>query len=365
MNWEFNLPVKLVFGQGCAENCLQDLKELGTAVLVCDPFLKNKAEAMAGQIPGLVNAIFDDLTPNPDLSEVDRCCALIREKRPSFLIALGGGSAIDLAKAASVISQDQYPARHYHSEGRPLPQKKIPLIAIPTTAGTGSEVTNVSVLSDHEKGIKAPLASPLFFAKMAVIDPLLTLTVPPHTTASTGLDVLAHALEGYWSIHHQPICDAAALQAAKLVFAYLEKAYDHPDNIEAREKMCEASLMAGIAFSHPKTAGSHACSYPLTNHYGLPHGEACAFTLDLFTEINNDARLESLARYCGFLNTLAMTHEIRRLKKYMGMRTSLAEAGIKLEDLDDLVEASMHPNMLNNPVRMDKDQVRALYLRLQ
>ena len=150
---------------------------------------------------------------------------------------------------------------------------------------------------------------PLMYPKVAIVDPKLTLTVPPKVTASTGLDVLAHALESVWSVLHQPICESCSVHATKLVFEWLYKAYSESDNLEAREKMAEASIVAGVAFSNPRTAGSHACSFPLTNLYGVPHGEACAMTLDFFTRFNTEAengRLNKFARDCGFSDAYDM-----------------------------------------------------------
>ncbi len=362
MNWNFNLPVKILFGRNRAEEAVELTKELGSGLLVCDPFLADgPARGMMRQSQGRIAEIFSAISPNPAVEEVDACCEAIRRIDAKYLIAMGGGSVMDIAKAASVIAFGEYPAREYHTGGKPLPQKHTPVFAIPTTAGTGSEVTSVSVLTDRQKGIKAPIGSPILYVNTAVIDPVLTLSVPPRVTASTGLDVLAHAIEGYWSVHHQPICDAAAMHASKLVFENLLRVYENPQDIDAREKMCEASLMAGIAFSHPKTTGSHACSYPLTNIYGMPHGEACAFTLGAFIRINADQRVMELARYCGFDSVDAMADAVEDMKKKTGMKRTLADAGIYADDVKKLAEDSMHPNMLNNPVPMDVEAVERLY----
>jgi alcohol dehydrogenase len=148
------------------------------------------------------------------------------------------------------------------------------------------------------------------------------------------------------------------------VFKFLTEAYENLNDLEAREAMCEASLLAGVAFSHPKTSGPHACSFPLTNIYKMPHGEACAFTLNYFTKLNADAeggRLNSFANDCGFTDANQMAERIEELKILFGMRTTLAEIGIFDLIASNLVEKSMHPNMLNNPVKMDIDAVEKLY----
>jgi alcohol dehydrogenase len=246
-----------------------------------------------------------------------------------------------------------------------MPQEHLPLIAVPTTAGTGSEVTCVSVLTDHADGKKSPIVSDGFFPSYAVIDPELTYTMPPKVTAGTGIDVLAHALEGFWSKGHQPICDACAQHAAGLVFKYLYKAYLNPTGEEAREKMCEASLIAGLAFTLPKTTASHACSFPLTNLHHIPHGEACGMTLDYFARINakgeEGARIEDLAKNLGFRDAFDMADEIHRLKEKMGLRNDLKDLHLSEEEIAELVRISRHPNLYNNPVEITDEMLDEMY----
>ncbi|MDR3078170.1 MAG: iron-containing alcohol dehydrogenase [Planctomycetota bacterium] len=368
MEFVYSLPVKIIFGRNRLESLADVCRGAGlqSGLLVCDSiFAKNGlAERTLAAAKGCLTGAFSELSSNPDVSEVDACAERIAGGGCRFLVALGGGSAMDCAKAASVVAGSGKPARHYHCEKGAIAGPGLPVIAIPTTAGTGSEVTNVAVLTDSGKGIKGPMASDWMYVKIALIDPLLTLSVPPQVTASTGLDVLSHALEGFWSRNHQPICDAAALPAARLVFENLQEAYDNGENAEARENLCLASLMAGLAFAHPKTAASHACSFPLTNVYHLPHGEACAFTLDSLTEINRraeDGRLDRFAVQLGFSDALAMAGRIREMKKAMRMKCTLAEAGIPEGDLERLVESCRHPNLLNNPVEMTPELLLKMF----
>ena len=293
MEWEFNLPVKLVFGNGKRHNLNDYINEIGgkCGVLVCGKsFTKNGiAEEFIKNSNGRLKAVFSDIRPNPTTDNVDNCVKLIREIGADFAVALGGGSPMDCCKAACAIAKGKDVIRSYHSEGKVVSaDEAIPMIAFSTTSGTASEVTNISVLTDVEKNLKNPMNDPAMYPKIAVIDPELTLSVPKQVTASTGLDVLSHAIESYWSVLNQPVCTACSVYSARLVFEWLEKAYNEPDNLEAREKMAEASIVAGVAFSHPRTTGSHACSFPLTNIYGVPHGEACAFTLDYFVKFNAD-----------------------------------------------------------------------------
>ena len=371
MEFVYSLPVKIVFGRNKLDGIGDICREAGyeAGILVCDPvFARNGlADRLVAKSGGLVKDVFSELSPNPDISEVQACGERIRKSGAKFIVALGGGSAMDCAKAASVTALAGKPVRHFHSEKGAIPGPGLPVIAVPTTAGTGSEVTSVAVLTDKEKTLKLPMASNHMYVKMAIIDPVITLSVPPAVTASTGLDVLSHALEGYWSKNHQPICDATAVYAAKLVFDNLQTAYLEGDNIDAREKMCVASLLAGLAFGPPKTAASHACSFPLTNVYKMPHGEACAFTLDKLVAINCETdgdRIEELARMVGFVDAAQMAARIFELKKFTGMKCTLAEAGIREADLGALAEACKCPNLYNNPTEMTPERLVGMFREL-
>lgn len=376
MNWEFNLPVKLIFGNGKRHNIADSINEIGgtRGVLVCGKsFAQNGvADELVEKSQGRLKAVFCDVRPNPTTDNVDDCVRLMREINADFAVALGGGSPMDCCKAACAIAKGDGFIREYHSGGRPIsPNEAIPMIAMPTTSGTASEVTNISVLTDTQKNLKNPMNDPAMYPKIAVVDPELTLSVPPQVTASTGLDVLSHAVESYWSTLNQPICSACSVYAAKLVFKWLETAYKEPDNLEARENMAQASIVAGVAFSHPRTTGSHACSFPLTNIYGMPHGEACAFTLDYFIKFNADhadadGRIAALARACGFESPYAMADGITAMKKRMGMRTRLSEIGCVTDgQIDELTEKSMSMLMTRNPIALTQKDIHEMYLTLR
>ncbi len=376
MNWEFNLPVKLVFGCGERRNLSKYIDEIGgtKGVLVCSKsFAKNGlANEFLKMSGGKLTSVFYGVRPNPTTENVDNCVTLMRSMHADFAVALGGGSAMDCCKAACAIVKGRDKIASYHSGGKPInPAEAIPMIAFPTTSGTASEVTNISVLTDLNLNLKNPMNDPAMYPKIAVVDPELTLSVPPHITASTGLDVLAHAVESYWATIHQPICSACSVYAAKLVFKYLEKAYSEPDNLEAREKMAEASIVAGVAFSHPRTTGSHACSFPLTNIYNVPHGEACAFTLHYFMRFNADnadesGRIAALAHACGFASAYEMADAISDLKKRLEMRTRLSEIGcITDEQIEELTEKSMSMLMTRNPIELTRDDIYEMYQKLK
>ncbi len=376
MLWEFNLPVKIIFGSGKRKELKKYIDEIGgnRGVLVCSrSFEKNgTAQRFIEHSGGKIKAVFSDIRPNPTTKNVDDCTDLLRKTKADFAVALGGGSPMDCCKAACAIARGSDVISSYHTGGKPVSAAEaIPMIAFPTTSGTASEVTNIAVLTDTDKNLKTPMNDPAMYPKTAVIDPELTLSVPPQITASTGLDVLSHAVESYWSTLNQPICSACSVYSAKLVFKYLERAYNDPGDLEAREKMAAASITAGVAFSHPRTTGSHACSFPLTNLYGVPHGEACAFTLDYFIKFNADhadesGRLAAFARQCGFEDAYAMANEITEMKKRMGMRTRLSEIGCTTgEQISELTKASMSMLMTRNPVPLTEKNILEMYNALR
>ncbi len=361
VNWNYKQPVEIIFGSGRLSELEKTVGKAKAPLVVSDPtFVRN---GLAGKILSVIGGeVFGNISANPDVSEVNECAELIRKNNSDVIIALGGGSTLDLAKAASLAVKD---ISVYHGTGKDVPSEHIPVIAVPTTSGTGSEVTCVSVLTDRSRGIKAPIVSESFYPKAALIDPELTLSVPPDVTASTGIDVLCHAVEGYWSKGHQPICDALAVGAIRLVFEFLPVCYAKPQDKYAREKLSEASVMAGLAFTLPKTTSSHACSFPLTNIYHIPHGEACGLTLDYFTRINAaDERTVKLAELLGYDGADELADAIYDLKKSLRLRTSLADLNLDDSQISELVRLSRHPNMENNPISITDEILTDMYKKL-
>lgn len=374
MTWNFSLPVKIYFGTDKIDELPENIKEFGykRGVLVCSNTLRKNgvADKIIANCNGVLVDVFSDIRPNPTTDNVNDCVKVLRENNADFAVALGGGSPMDCCKAACAIAKSDDIIESYHTGDKPInADEVIPMLAVATTSGTGSEITNISVLTDLKKNVKSTMNDPLMYPKAAIVDPRLTLSVPPKVTASTGLDVLAHALESFWNVLHQPICESCSVTATRLVFKWLYKAYCEPQNLEAREKMAEASIIAGVAFSNPRTAGSHACSFPLTNLYGVPHGEACAMTLDYFTRFNaeaEDGRLHDFARDCGFSDAYRMADAITDLKKKMGMSCTLTEIGVKTEEeIETLTKMSMTPLLEKNIIPLSYEDIKKMYLGMR
>jgi alcohol dehydrogenase len=300
---------------------------------------------------------------NPQLSGIEETVRLCREQEAQAVIGIGGGSSLDTAKFAAAVAPNPGQALDYYEGRRALDAaSRLKILAVPTTAGTGSEVTQVSVVSHGKE--KQTINNPAFMPTAAIVDPELSLGVPPRTTMNTGLDAMAHALEGYWSRNHQPIPDLMAVEAVRLILENLERAFRRGDDLEARSRLSYAALLGGLSFALPKTAASHACSYPLSEDYRLPHGEACAFTLDSLVRINADERLEELCRRVGLRGTEELAERIRALKALGGLRCRLSELGEV--DLPKLCrDCAAHPLMQNNPVPLDEEKLREMFEALR
>lgn len=347
----YSQPVKIYFGEGEFERISEILSEaeIKRCVLVCGKHFADKAAKIQSELPEIC-AVFSEVEPNPQLSGVTETVRLAREHNADAVMGIGGGSSLDTAKFAAAVALGEDSAERCYKTAS-FAEKRLKIIAVPTTAGTGSEVTQVSVISRGSE--KKTINHPSFMPSVAIVDPALTVSVPPRTTMNTGLDALAHALEGFWSRNHQPICDLYAEKAVALILQNLEAAYRDGGNMSARRNMSMASLLAGLAFAQPKTAACHACSYPLSADYHLPHGEACAFTLDSFVRINADDRLDGLCKRVGLADTAALAENIAEFKALAGLKTKLSE--LHEVDIEKLAkDCAEHPLMQNNPVCMDK-----------
>lgn len=372
MTWEYQQPVRIRFGNGIIKCLPEEIRQFGgrNGMLVTSPSFVRRglATQIMAESGGLLSQLYSSVSPNPDVRECDECAAIMRREKCDFVVALGGGSVMDLAKAAATVCLTDESITAYLGTGKAVPSAHLPLIAVPTTAGTGSEITCVSVLSDHSRGMKSPINSDGFYPNLAIVDPELTYSVPPYLTACTGFDVLCHAVEAYWSRYHQPVCDALAVHAVRNVLTYLPVAFEEPENAVAREKMAEASVIAGLAFTIPKTTSSHACSYPLTNLLGIPHGEACALTIDYFMHLNVEhgcTRPDELAKLLGLADAGVLAGKIAAMKRQLGVRTNLHDFNLTEEKLEQLVQASKHPNLKNNPVEITEDMLREMYQTLR
>ncbi len=365
--YSFNIPTKVHYGKDCMDSFGEILAGVsGKGILVASNFLvKNGyAKKLLDENSEKLVAVFNGILPNPTVANVTDCAAAILESKADFIVAIGGGSVLDCAKAAAGVAKSGGEIRDYLYKRETL-TAAFPLIAIPTTAGTGSEVTVASVISDPENDYKGSIASDLLYPIIAVVDPILCRTAPKSAAVGAALDLLAHAVEGYMSKNNQPICDAFCLEATRLFFIYCEDAFMN-DDINAKDELAIASLIAGLGFGTPKTGPSHSCSYYLTTKYGIPHGEACGLTLPFFMRMYKESdRLIAMAKLNGFSDVLEMVKRLLEISRNIGARLSLSEFNLTDKDIEVIISKSKHPNFYNSPVDISDEMLRDMYNKLR
>ena len=289
--YQFQTPTKIISGIGSTAEIIKELNYLHAkkVLLITDPGLVQAG--VAQQVVEMLKQaaveveIFDAVEPDPSIQVATKAAEMAKNVKANVLIALGGGSAIDTAKSAALLVTNGGYLKDYAGVNKVV-KPILPLIAVPTTAGTGSEVTIFAVMSDPDKQEKFTISSALIAPAVAVLDPLLTLKLPPSVTAFTGMDALTHAIEAFTSSIAQPPTDALALSAIKLVLKHLPVAVGRGDNIKARDGMLQASLLAGIAFNNAFLGLAHAIASPLGGHFHVPHGLANAVMLPYVMEYN-------------------------------------------------------------------------------
>ncbi len=365
--WEFVSPVNITFG----ENSIDKIKDIVVGkkvLLVTDKnlSLSETVEKLWYKINDNSCIIYDGVTPNPTTEDVNTGVKVATENSADNIIGIGGGSSMDVAKAIALCYSSESNIKEYLHNGRLPEKRKVQLILIPTTSGTGSEVTPVAVITDKEANIKKPIASNNLYADYSIIDPVLTYSMPPAVTASTGIDALSHGLEAFWAKNSFEITDALAIKCVSLAMRWLEPSVHNPDK-QSRRQMSLSSLLGGLAFAIPKTAAVHACSFPLTNLFGIPHGIACGLTLSSFLRFNQSAIKPKLTELCRVLEYPDVEHfadKIESLMDKIGIKRKLGDYGIQKNDINKLVESSFHPNILNNPAKVEIKDLEKIYLNI-
>ena len=294
---QLSFPGCSYVGAGAIEHLGPEAARLGSrALLVTGRAALRKAgitERMVGLMTkaGVDVAVFDEAPPEPDIGAVDRARRMIRERGCDLVVEAGGGSAIDVGKAAAGLAGEDAPTAQYHG-GEQIRHRGLPHIAVATTSGTGSEVTPNSVLTDPQRRAKGSIRGRGLMPNVSISDPELTLSCPPEVTAASGMDALAQAIESYFSVHAIPTTAALSLAAVELIVANLRAAFEDGTNLEARAAMTEGSYMAGLALASARLGAVHGLAHPLGLIYGLPHGVVCAVLLPRVLERNIRAAQE-------------------------------------------------------------------------
>lgn len=367
---KFDLHTKIFIGSASFDKMLEQRRRV---FIVTDKFMheSGRVSYLTDKIKaeGAKWEIFSDVTPDPDIETVTAGVAKILEFQPDTVIALGGGSPIDAAKAIVYFAAKQIDLRD------------CPFVAVPTTSGTGSEVSKFAVITDRARGIKYPLIDDTLLPDYAVLDAELTCSVPPKVTADTGLDVLTHAIEAFICTEANAFTDALAEKSVKLVDHYLLLAYKEPDNREARQGMHNASCLAGAAFSNAGLGLCHSMAHAMGAQFHIPHGRANAILLPVVMSFNAGCettltpvatRYAELASLIGMGATsmrqsaLNLIHMVRRLQQRMGVPQCIKDVGVSAEDfeaaLDAMADAALADRCTaTNPKPCTKEDIIELY----
>ena len=369
------VPTRIVHGPGAISGLGDLTRELG----IRRPFLvTDRGVAAAGladePLKHLEGAVFfDGVYPNPDVELVGQASALYREEGCDGLVALGGGSSIDTAKGIGVEVVHRGSIAEYEYGRIPVTRRIPPLVAVPTTAGTGSEVTLWAVIADHERKIKFNVGgTPLIGASVALVDPSLMISLPPAITAATGMDALSHGLECYTCDYHQPFNDAVALAAIELVARWLRAVLEDGSDLEARAHMAHAATLGGLAYGTESAGAAHAMSQSAGGVHDCPHGALTARVLGPVCEYNAPAAPERYARVAQALGAdiyglppmeaaAAGIEELYRLTEDVGIPT-MQDLGFSEDEIPLLARIAYEdPQTVGNPRDVGAEDYEEIY----
>jgi len=365
--FSFKLPTEIFYGIGTRYQTGKKVKEFGAnrVMIVTDRGVSgsNLLEDIVSSLSkeSIEYLIFDEVIPNSNSDIVKKGRDMAKESRTDLVIGVGGGSSIDSAKAIAMLLTNPGDLEDYVGVGK-VKEKPKPIIAIPTTAGTGSEVTIFSVITDSKTKMKTAIGSYLITPYLALLDPELTITLPPSITAATGLDALTHAIECYVATSTQPISEALCLRAIKLISRNLRNAFANGKNLQARDGMLMGSLLAGMALNPTRLGICHALAMPLGSHpFYIPHGLANAIVLPEvigFNVISSVKKYAIIAKILGDKDPegslLEKAHYARvaveELLRDLEIKMGLSNFGVQVKDLKAIVDEAMKSgNILVNP----------------
>lgn len=384
--YEFFCPVKVIAGNAALEHIPFELATLGSKrpMIITDKGVRSNQllapiEAAFESTDAVIGCIFDDVPPDSSLDTVRQAAALYRENQCDAIIAVGGGSVIDTSKATNILVSEGGDDLLQYSGAHNLPKPLKPFFVIPTTSGTGSEVTMVAVVSDKAKNVKMAFASYYLMPHAAILDPRMTLTLPPHLTAMTAMDALTHAVEAYTCLAANPISDAYATAAIKKISGNLFNVLDNPNDSQGRLELAQASTMAGIAFSNSMVGLVHSLGHALGAVAHLPHGLCMnlflPYVLEYNKEVNGDKIADLLLPIAGadiYAQTPAHLRANKAITTIHAMRDhlfsltklprTLQETGKVTEaQLDEVAEKALNDgSIIYNPKEATIEDLRAI-----
>ncbi len=372
----FYLPIEIKFGKGVAVEISGLVKSTDKVFVVTDSGIEKAG--ITGKIieniekTGAVTAIFNKVTPNPTSELAAEALEELKKFSATAVVAVGGGSPLDLGKIIAALATNDGRLEDYQWNGKPFENDSLPFIAVPTTAGTGSEVTRVAVIVD--RNVKKGVNSDKLFPKYAIIDPELMTGLPSALTASTGMDALTHAVEAYVGLNSNPFTDSLALEAVRLIGKSLWKACACGSDLEARYDMALASTLAGIAMDQAGLGIVHSMSGPLCSYFHLSHGDSNAALLKYGMRFNLMAAPEKFAKLAESLGysvtgmdvweaAMSSVHAVTKLLKETGLKIDLQAYGLKEADADLIAEETLKMFLLkNNPRKPSLSECKQLYL---
>jgi alcohol dehydrogenase class IV len=359
------LPTRIIYGENAVRKGFVYLNQLGKKALIVTGRHSAKASGALDDVLAILSqlriahALFDGVEENPVLETVMQGAAAFTGNSCDFIIGIGGGSPIDTAKAVSLVAANQLEQSSIYDLAKF--KKAYPLVAVPTTAGTGTEATQYSVLTDASTQKKAGFGHDLAFPTLSLVDPRYTLSLSPDTTLNTAIDALSHLLEGIYSNKRNTLIFPLIFQGAALIYNNLKTVLNDPSEYAGREALMRASLYGGITISHSSTTLQHSIGYPLTSVYNVPHGLANGIVMQRIMELyypSVQADLEALFSYMGiskdgfytWLDSLGMNSGIRITADFIAAK---------------IPEILASRNMANNPFNVTAEQVRAILESLQ
>jgi alcohol dehydrogenase class IV len=375
--FSFEAPARVTFGAGAVGQFPELIAGFGNrALVVSDPGI-----AKAGILDRVLGFLrdahvsadaFTNVEPNPSVETVEAAHTLYRKSDASFVVSVGGGSSMDVAKVVAVLAAHGRNVRDYEGIGK-VPGPVVPTVAIPTTAGTGSEVTVFAVITDRQRKFKMTIGSPFLVPHVAICDPALSLSMPKSLTAATGMDALTHGIECYVNKVHNPIAKTLALESIRMIGRALRTAYDSGTDLQARSTMLLGSTMAGMAFTRTRLGNVHAMSHPLGAFFDVPHGVANAILLPYVMEWNLPSSHETYPQIAAAMGEQVdgMSREraaekavdaVKRLSRDVGIPERLRAVGVTRDAIPAMGQDAMKSgNILVNPRPTTYDDIVQLF----
>lgn len=356
-SFEFSIPTTVIFGEGKVEEVKNVVSDLGRKGLLVAARDSMRQTGILDRVVSLVKEagveliVNDEVDPNPCTTYINEMVDIVKKNNCDFLIGLGGGSSMDAAKAIAFVAENGGKMEDYHPEGKRGDMEGVvdalPILAITTTAGTGSEVTMFSVITNSDKNEKPGIGHPSMYPKVSIVDPKLMVTVPKSVTANTGIDVLFHAMEAYISTVATPFTDLLAQESIRLVLENLGEVIRNPINIEARAKMAWANTLAGVAIVQASTVGIHGMGHPIGGHTNAPHGLTMAALGKAFLKATYNADIQRYAQVTRILgyDCEGLTEEECAEKSSEALESVLERFGVNICISDLGVTEDMIPQL--------------------